>query len=131
MFLIIDNFDSVVRMLESRLHALGADTVMVLVEDHRTRTLWACCQGESTDIDELERSRRGLYTGSIGYLSARGGCDFNIVIRTAVWEDGAYTLGVGGGITYDSDSASEFDECLLKAKAVLEAIGAGGTHVRR
>ncbi len=82
-------------------------------------------------IDELERSRRGLYTGSIGYLSARGGCDFNIVIRTAVWEDGAYTLGVGGGITYDSDPAFEYDECLLKAKAVLEAIGAGGAHVQR
>lgn len=73
-------------------------------------------------IDELEHSRRGLYTGSIGYLSMDGSCDLNIVIRTAVYQDGCYHLGVGGGITCESDLEFEYEETLQKAKAVLEAI---------
>ncbi|MGN0355310.1 MAG: aminodeoxychorismate synthase component I [Muricoprocola sp.] len=73
-------------------------------------------------IDELERSRRGLYTGSIGYLSLDGSCDLNIVIRTAVYQEGRYHLGVGGGITCESDLEFEYEETLQKAKAVLEAI---------
>ena len=48
-------------------------------------------------IDELERGKRGLYTGSVGYLALDGSADLNIVIRTAIHKDGAYTLGVGGG----------------------------------
>ena len=73
-------------------------------------------------IDELEHNRRGLYTGSIGYLSLDGSCDLNIVIRTAVCKDGCYYLGVGGGITCESDLEFEYEETLQKAKAVLEAI---------
>ena len=73
-------------------------------------------------IDELEHARRGLYTGSIGYLSLDGSCDLNIVIRTAVHQDGIYTLGVGGGITCESDLEFEYEETLQKAKAVLEAL---------
>lgn len=73
-------------------------------------------------IDELEHDRRGLYTGSIGYLSLDGSCDLNIVIRTAVHQDGIYTLGVGGGITCESDLEFEYEETLQKSKAVLEAL---------
>ncbi len=73
-------------------------------------------------IDELEHDRRGLYTGSIGYLSLDGSCDLNIVIRTAVCKDGTYHLGVGGGITCESELEFEYEETLQKAKAVLEAI---------
>lgn len=74
-------------------------------------------------IDELEHSRRNLYTGSMGYLSLDGNCDFNIVIRTALYKDGVYHLGVGGGITFESDLAFEYEETLQKAKALLEALG--------
>lgn len=84
-------------------------------------------------IDELENSRRGLYTGSIGYFSATGDCDLNIVIRTAVCEQGRCTVGVGGGITYESDVGFEYEETLQKAKAIREAIGAtadGGAEGR-
>lgn len=78
-------------------------------------------------IDELEHDRRGLYTGSMGYLSLDGNCDLNIVIRTAVYQDGVYHLGVGGGITCESELEFEYEETLQKAKAVLEAI-AGQTE---
>ena len=73
-------------------------------------------------IDELENNRRNLYTGSIGYLTLDGDCDFNIVIRTALHKDGKYYLGVGGGITAESDLEFEYEETLQKAKAVLEAM---------
>ena len=73
-------------------------------------------------IDELENNRRNLYTGSIGYLTLDGDCDFNIVIRTALHKDGMYYLGVGGGITAESDLEFEYEETLQKAKAVLEAM---------
>lgn len=73
-------------------------------------------------IDELEHGRRNLYTGSIGYLTLDGDCDFNIVIRTALHRDGVWQLGVGGGITFESELAFEYEETLQKAKAVLEAL---------
>ena len=73
-------------------------------------------------IDELENNKRNLYTGSIGYLTLDGGCDFNIVIRTALHKEGKYYLGVGGGITAESDLEFEYEETLQKAKAILEAL---------
>lgn len=73
-------------------------------------------------IDELEHGRRNLYTGSIGYLTLDGDCDFNIVIRTAVHQNGVYYLGVGGGITAESELEFEYEETLQKAKAILEAL---------
>ena len=73
-------------------------------------------------IEELEHSRRNLYTGSIGYLTLDGDCDFNIVIRTAVHKNGKYYLGVGGGITCESETEFEYEETLQKAKAVLQAL---------
>lgn len=54
-----------------------------------------------------------------GYLTLDGDCDFNIVIRTALHKDGMYYLGVGGGITAESDLEFEYEETLQKAKAVL------------
>ncbi|KIR03266.1 Para-aminobenzoate synthase, aminase component [Lachnospiraceae bacterium TWA4] len=73
-------------------------------------------------IDKLEHSSRNLYTGSIGYIGLDGNCDLNIVIRTAVHKDGKYYLGVGGGITYESELEFEYEETLQKAKAVVEAL---------
>lgn len=73
-------------------------------------------------IDELENSRRDLYTGSLGYISFNGDCDLNIVIRTLVHKNGEYYLGVGGGITCESELEFEYEETLQKAKALLEAL---------
>ena len=73
-------------------------------------------------IDELENNKRGIYTGSFGYISLDGSCDLNIIIRTALYKDNNYYLGVGGGITCESDLEFEYEETLQKAKAVLEAM---------
>lgn len=73
-------------------------------------------------IGALEKGNRGLYTGSIGYISLDGNCDFNIVIRTAVYQKGVYHLGVGGGITCESDPEFEYEETLQKAKAIVKAL---------
>lgn len=75
-------------------------------------------------IDELEHGRRNLYTGSIGYMALDGNCDFNIVIRTALYQEGIYHLGVGGGITCESQLEDEYEETLQKAKAILESLKA-------
>lgn len=74
-------------------------------------------------IEELEHSRRNLYTGSIGYLTLDGDCDFNIVIRTAVHKNGQYCLGVGGGITCESETEFEYEETLQKSKSCSAGVG--------
>lgn len=66
-------------------------------------------------IRELERHPRGVYTGAIGHISPSGDATFNVAIRTLVLRDGIATMGVGGGIVADSDPASEYRECQLKA----------------
>ena len=73
-------------------------------------------------IDQEEHMRRNLYTGSIGYISLNGDCDFNIVIRTALYKDGVYHLGVGGGITCESENEFEYEETWQKAKALLDVL---------
>lgn len=73
-------------------------------------------------IDELEHGRRNLYTGSIGYISLDGDCDFNIVIRTALHQNGVYHLGAGGGITCESELEFEYEETLQKARALLKVL---------
>lgn len=70
-------------------------------------------------IDELEHSRRMLYTGSMGYIGFDGNCDFNIVIRTLVYQNGCYHIGAGGGITCESDPDFEYEETCQKARALI------------
>ena len=74
-------------------------------------------------IDELEPTKRGIYTGSVGYLGFDGGMDLNIVIRTFVIKGGKVYFQVGGGIVADSDSAMEYQETLDKARALMAALG--------
>jgi para-aminobenzoate synthetase component 1 len=73
-------------------------------------------------IDELEPTKRSVYTGSIGYLSFNGDMDINIVIRTFLIKEGKAYFQVGGGIIYDSDSEAEYIETLDKAKALIRAL---------
>ena len=72
-------------------------------------------------IDELERDKRGIYGGCIGYFGASGEMDTCIVLRTSVVKDGVMHVQAGAGIVYDSDPASEHRECVNKAMALFRA----------
>jgi para-aminobenzoate synthetase component 1 len=74
-------------------------------------------------IDELEPTRRSVYTGALGYLSFSGDMDLNIVIRTFIVKDGKAYFQVGGAIVYDSEPEAEYVETLDKGKALLQALG--------
>jgi len=74
-------------------------------------------------IDELEPHVRGVYTGACGYLGDDGRCDLNVAIRTVVLREGWACFHVGGGIVADSRPLSEYRETLLKAEAILRALG--------
>lgn len=72
-------------------------------------------------IEELEPTRRGVYTGAIGWIDYNGNMELNITIRTMVCVDGTAYVQSGAGIVIDSDPASEFAESLNKAKALWKA----------
>lgn len=75
-------------------------------------------------IEEKENTRRGLYSGAIGYITPEGDVDFNVVIRSILYnaENRYLSFMVGSAITHLSNAEEEFDECLLKAKAMLEVL---------
>jgi len=73
-------------------------------------------------IDELEPTRRSIYTGAIGYMSFSGDMDLNIVIRTLIIKDRKVYFQAGGGIIYDSNAEEEYLETFHKAKALMDAL---------
>ncbi len=102
-------------------------------EKNRMDLLRACFPGGSITgapkvrameiIDELEPTRRSIYTGCIGYLGFGDTMDLNIVIRTILVKNGRAFVQVGGAVTYDSDPRAEYQETLDKARALFEALG--------
>jgi anthranilate synthase component I len=72
-------------------------------------------------IDELEKDKRGIYAGCIGYFGAGGEMDTCIVLRASVVKDGRMHVQAGAGVVYDSDPAYEHRECVNKAKALFRA----------
>ena len=73
-------------------------------------------------IDRLEDSARGIYSGAMGYLSLNQTVDLSIVIRSIVATPSHLCIGIGGAIIALSDPEEEFQETLLKARALLDAI---------
>lgn len=79
-------------------------------------------------IDQYEQSARGLYSGAVGYVTPDGDIDFNVVIRSIQYNAAGQYLNfeVGGAITYDSVPEKEYEECLIKAGAILDTLASLG-----
>ena len=75
-------------------------------------------------IENLEETKRGLYSGSVGYFTPEGDFDFNVVIRSILYnhENQYVSFSVGSAITAQSIPENEYEECLLKAKAMHEVL---------
>lgn len=75
-------------------------------------------------IDEYEPAARGLFSGAVGYMSPEKDFDFNVVIRSILYNDSINYLSylVGSGITWYSDAEKEYEECLLKAEAIRQVL---------
>jgi anthranilate synthase component 1 len=72
-------------------------------------------------IDELEKEKRGVYGGAVGYFSANGSMDTCIALRTAIVKDGTMYVQAGGGVVADSDPDAEFMETVYKSAALFRA----------
>ncbi|WP_193164341.1 aminodeoxychorismate synthase component I [Microbulbifer hainanensis] len=115
----------------ANVHHLVSTITGELDDDHSFAELLAACfpGGSITGapkrramqiIRELERSPRGVYCGSVGYISSCGRADTNIAIRTLTVAEGHMTCAAGGGIVADSSPAAEHEECLSKVRLLLE-----------
>ena len=76
-------------------------------------------------IEEFENTLRGIYSGSIGYISPELDFDFNVVIRSLFYNQKNQYLSfmVGGAITIESEPELEYQECLVKAQSILKVLG--------
>ena len=76
-------------------------------------------------IEDYENYKRGIYSGAIGYIDPEGDFDFNVVIRTAIIQQSKLVYPVGGAITSDSDAQAEWEETLVKARAITNILREG------
>lgn len=103
--------------------APGKDAIEVLKATFPAGTVSGAPKIRAMEIiEELEPCRRGPYAGAVGYLSFSGNMDFCITIRSLVIHQGQIYLQVGAGIVADSDPASEYQETVNKAQALLRAL---------
>ena len=75
-------------------------------------------------IEQYEQTRRGLFSGALGYISPEGDFDLNVVIRSILYNASNHYLSfpTGSAITFYSDPVREWEECLLKAEAMMKVI---------
>nr|WP_255807738.1 anthranilate synthase component I family protein [Cohnella mopanensis] len=111
-----------VSQVEAKL-AAGKDTLDVLAAVFPGGTITGAPKIRTMEIiEELEPTRRGPYTGSIGWIDYSGNMEFNIIIRTIAVQDGICHIQAGAGIVIDSEPEREFHESLNKAKALWKAV---------
>jgi para-aminobenzoate synthetase component 1 len=104
--------------------AEGKDAVDALVALFPGGTITGAPKVRAMEIiEELEPVRRGIYTGSLGWIGPDGSCDFNILIRSILLAKGRAHLQVGAGIVQDSEPRREYEETLAKARGLLMALG--------
>jgi anthranilate synthase component 1 len=100
----------------------GLDAVDALIAGFPAGTLSGAPKVRAMEIiDELEKEKRGVYAGAVGYFAADGSMDTCIVLRTAVVKDGMMYVQAGGGVVADSDPETEYQETVNKAKALMAA----------
>lgn len=75
-------------------------------------------------IEQYEQSKRGVYSGAAGYFTGNGDFDFNVIIRSLLYNESKKYLSfqVGSAITFASDAEMEYQECMLKAKAMFKVL---------
>ncbi len=111
----------IVSNVEGRLRK-NLDAVDALIAGFPAGTLSGAPKLRAMEIiDELEKEKRGVYAGAVGYFAANGAMDTCIVLRTAVVKDGVMFVQAGGGVVADSDAEVEFQETVNKAKALFAA----------
>jgi anthranilate synthase component 1 len=111
----------IVSNVEGRLRQ-GLDAMAVLRASFPAGTVSGAPKVRAMEIiDELEPVKRGIYSGAVGYLGFHGDMDLAIALRTALIKDRVLHMQAGAGIVADSDPASEWQETLSKARAVLRA----------
>ncbi len=108
--------------ISGRLHA-SKDRIDVLGACFPGGSVTGCPKIRAMEvIEELEPEARGIYTGALGYLSFHNTMEFSMLIRTLLWQRDQVSFHVGGGIVTDSRPAFEYDETLVKARALIEAL---------
>ena len=111
----------IVSNVEGRLKP-GLDAVDALIAGFPAGTVSGAPKVRAMEIiDELEKERRGIYAGAIGYFSASGAMDTCIALRTAIVKDGTMYVQAGGGVVADSDPKAEYQETINKARALFRA----------
>jgi len=111
----------IVSNIEGRIRK-NMDAVDALIAGFPAGTLTGAPKVRAMEIiDELEKEKRGVYGGAVGYFAADGSMDTCIALRTAVIKDGTMYVQAGGGVVADSDPEAEYQETVNKAKALMAA----------
>ncbi len=121
---VIERYSHVMHIVSNVIGRLAApnDTVDALMAGFPAGTVSGAPKVRAMEvIDELEKEKRGLYAGCVGYFAADGEMDTCIVLRTALVKDGRVYVQAGAGVVYDSIPENEQQECINKAKAVVRA----------
>jgi anthranilate synthase component 1 len=121
---VIERFSHVMHIssnVEGKLRA-DRDAIDALMAGFPAGTLSGAPKVRAMEIiEELEPEQRGIYAGCIGYFAANGEMDTCIGLRTAVVKDGVMYVQAGGGVVADSDPEAEFQETVMKARALMRA----------
>ncbi len=121
----------IVSQVEGRLRA-DKDAVDALIAGFPNGTTSGAPKIRALEIiDELEKEKRGIYGGAVGYFSANGAMDTCIALRTAIVKDGTMYVQAGGGVVADSDAEAEFMETVYKSAALFRAAEEAQRHTAK